>query len=87
MSLLTVEPSAARQPIPAAWPSDPQRLLLHDLSWQAYRAIGEALAERAVRLTFDRGRLEFMTLSPEHERWKGLLRRLISHGSGASVDP
>ena len=40
--------------------------------------IGEALQDRAnIRLTYDRGRLEIMTLSHEHERFKYLIGRLI----------
>ncbi|HTU22705.1 MAG TPA: hypothetical protein VMG10_31990, partial [Gemmataceae bacterium] len=39
-----------------------QRLLLHDVSWDSYQAIGNALCNRpALRMTYDRGRLEFMT--------------------------
>ncbi|HXG12910.1 MAG TPA: Uma2 family endonuclease [Gemmataceae bacterium] len=59
-------------------PAEGQRFLLHNVSWQSYRAIGEALRDRpGLHLTYDRGTLEFMTLSPEHERCKVLLRRLI----------
>jgi Uma2 family endonuclease len=57
--------------------SGEQRLLLHNVSWRSYVTIGDALGECHVRLTFDRGNLEFMTLSPEHERYKNLLRCLI----------
>lgn len=55
-----------------------QHLLLHDVDWQAYVAIGEALGERpALRMTYDRGDLEFMTTSREHELYKTRLARLI----------
>jgi Uma2 family endonuclease len=55
-----------------------QHLLLHDVSWAAYVNIADALPDRrGLRLTYDRGRLEFMTVSPEHEHRKGLLRKLI----------
>lgn len=54
-----------------------QRLLLHDVRWDAYLAIGKALQDRPVRMTFDRGRLEFMTTSPEHEIYKKWLTRCI----------
>ena len=57
--------------------SSSQRLLLHDVRWEAYVAIGSALQDRPVRMTFDRGRLEFMTTSPEHEIYKKRLTRCI----------
>jgi Uma2 family endonuclease len=55
-----------------------QRCLLFDVSWQDYLAIGNALRDRpSLRLTFDRGTLEIMTTSTEHEKYKARLARLI----------
>lgn len=55
-----------------------QRLELAGVTWQAYLAIGQALADRpALRLTFDRGLLEFMTTSPQHEVYKKWLGRFV----------
>jgi Uma2 family endonuclease len=55
-----------------------QRVVLDNVDWPAYEMIGEALRDRPnVRLTYDRGRLEIMTISGEHERLKYLLGRLI----------
>jgi len=55
-----------------------QRLLLSDISWLNYLAIGNALLDRpGLRLTYDRGRLEFMTTSPKHEIYKKWLSRFI----------
>lgn len=54
-----------------------QRFVLHDLDWTGYRAIAESLSEHHVRLTYDRGNLELMTLSHEHEHWNELLGRFI----------
>ncbi len=55
-----------------------QRLLLHDVSWDSYMAIGAALCDRpGLRMTYDRGELEFMTTSPQHEMYKRLFGRLI----------
>ena len=55
-----------------------QSVVLHDIDWRAYRRIGRVLADRpALRLTYDRGVLEIMTTSPEHERLKHFLRRLL----------
>jgi Uma2 family endonuclease len=59
-------------------PKTEQRLLLPDVSWEAYEMIGAALKDRpAVRLTYDRGNLEIMTTSPEHEKLKKRLGRLV----------
>src|SRR5438874_7623794 len=45
-----------------------QRLVLYGVSWPEYGRVLRALAERpGVRLTYDRGTLELMTLSLEHE--------------------
>jgi len=54
-----------------------QRFVLSGINWRAYVTFGDLLDERHVRVTFDRGELEFMTLSPEHERAKKLLARLL----------
>jgi Uma2 family endonuclease len=48
--------------------SPEQRLLLYGVSWQEYSRTLRAFAERpALRVTYDRGVLELMTLSLEHE--------------------
>src|SRR5438132_14399895 len=45
-----------------------QRLVFSGVSWPEYRRMLRAFAERpSVRLTYDRGTLELMTLSLEHE--------------------
>lgn len=55
-----------------------QKLLLHNVSWESYIAIGNALSERGnLHLTYDEGRLEIMSLSQVHEMLKFLLCRLI----------
>lgn len=59
-------------------PPRPQGYLqLDDISWQLYDILQDGLGERHLRITFDRGKLEIMTLSPEHERIKHSLRRLV----------
>ena len=75
MSVIATLPKSEVQPQLA---SGEQRLLLDEVSWDAYLQIGEALRDRpALRMTYDRGRLEFMTTSPEHEKLKRRLARLI----------
>ncbi len=55
-----------------------QYLLLYDVNWDDYRTF-ERIADRQPggRLTFDQGRLEFMTLSFLHEQLKTLIDRLL----------
>lgn len=56
-----------------------QRMVLHGVDWRGYQAIGRALADRpGLRITYDRGVLEIMTTSPDHERFKRFLDRLIT---------
>jgi Uma2 family endonuclease len=77
--------SAARiiKPAPAqrskTRPIEPgQILVLHDISWDAYEQIGEAVRDRsAIRLTYDQGTLEIMTTSARHERHKTVLGMLV----------
>jgi Uma2 family endonuclease len=54
-----------------------QRLVLRGVAWEEYRSIAGALSGRHVRLTFDRGTLEFMTISPLHGHLSRLLARMI----------
>jgi Uma2 family endonuclease len=55
-----------------------QSLLLDNIDWSTYTRLLRIFGKRpAVHLTYDRGMLEIRTLSPEHERLKHLLRRLI----------
>jgi Uma2 family endonuclease len=64
-------------PAPTAWTSDTQRLLLHDVTWRDYDTLLHALEGHHLRTTYDRGSLEIITLSPEHEGDKNLVRRFI----------
>lgn len=56
-----------------------QTFLLDHVSWEQYEAIGEALAERpGLYMTYDRGRLEFMTTSQLHEWLKTSVGNFIT---------
>jgi Uma2 family endonuclease len=58
--------------------SRPQRLVLYGEPWETYIRLLQLFDERRhLRITFDRGALEIMTLSPEHEHLKYVIRRLI----------
>jgi Uma2 family endonuclease len=54
-----------------------QRLRLSAISWDTYVTYSDGLGPRHIRVTFDRGEMEVMTLSPKHERNKRLLGRLV----------
>lgn len=59
-----------------------QRLLLHNVPWEAYVAIGDVLADRpAMRLTYDRGNFEIMTTStsPAPTAWTSDAQTLLLH--------
>jgi Uma2 family endonuclease len=62
----TAIPSASRE-----------SFVLEGVSWQLYERLVQELAEQRIYITFDRGRLELMSPSPEHEWWKSLIGRLI----------
>jgi Uma2 family endonuclease len=47
------------------------------VDWGTYRTISDALKGRHLRLTYDRGTLELMTISPLHGKCSRLLGRLI----------
>jgi Uma2 family endonuclease len=52
-------------------------VLLHGVRWSTYVALLEDMGNRHIRLTFDNGDLEIMTVSPRHEWSKKLLGRMI----------
>jgi len=59
-------------PLPAE-----QHLVLSGVTWQTYVRLLRAFDDRHLRITYDRGALELMTLSPQHERLKHLLALLV----------
>ncbi len=65
------------------------RLLLAGVDWQTYDRLLHVFDERRrLRITYDRGALEIMTLSPRHERLKhllGLLVLALAEGFGVQV--
>jgi Uma2 family endonuclease len=54
-----------------------QRLRFSGVSWDEYIKFSDSLPERRVRVTYDRGEMEAMTVSSEHEGDKSLLGRLV----------
>jgi Uma2 family endonuclease len=58
-------------PVPKPGPSARDgRVVLYDMDWPDYEKMLDAIGNRRVRLTYDRGILEIMTLSGVHEWWK-----------------
>jgi Uma2 family endonuclease len=53
------------------------RFVIHDLGWQGYETLLKLIGDRPIRLTYDRGSVEFMTLSQDHEQFGLLLGRII----------
>jgi Uma2 family endonuclease len=54
-----------------------QRLDLTLMPWHAYKMVLQALEGRHLRITYDSGRLEIMTLSHQHEFFAELLGHLV----------
>ncbi|HEV3083847.1 MAG TPA: Uma2 family endonuclease [Gemmataceae bacterium] len=54
-----------------------QRFLIRAIEWQTYRTISEALKGRHLRLTYDQGNLELMTISGTHGNCSRLLGRFV----------
>src|SRR5690349_2537220 len=53
----------------AALPEQPlQQFVLDDISWELYDAILKAIGDRRVFVTYDRGRLELMSPSYQHDK-------------------
>ena len=53
--------------------TDEQRIRISLVPWPAYVAFCDALGEHSVRITFDQGELEFISLSRKHEMEKSRL--------------
>ncbi len=70
--LVEVEDEVISAPLPSS-----QRFRLHAIGWAQYIEIADSLGEAHVRLTYDHGNLELMTLSHGHERFSSLLGRFV----------
>ena len=56
-----------------------QRVVLDNISWELYEGILEAHRDRSLpHFTYDRGRLEIMSPSPEHEQLKDKVTLLVN---------
>ncbi len=52
-------------------------VVLHNISWKMYRRLRRMPENRNIRMTYDRGELEFMSPSAEHEGYASLIGDLI----------
>ncbi len=54
-----------------------ERVLLDEVSWEAYEALLASWEDRPIRLTYDNGSLEIMSPSRNHEKYGRVLGRLV----------
>jgi Uma2 family endonuclease len=58
-------------------PPNEQHFRMSAVSWEGYMHLGQAFAGRHVRMAYDRGELEIMTVSLGHDADKSLLARFV----------
>jgi len=54
-----------------------QIVQLSGISWQTYETLLAEIGDRQIRLTYNRGHLEIMVPSPEHELYKKVMGRFV----------
>ncbi len=54
-----------------------QYLILEDVGWELYESVLKSVGDNAIRVTFDRGRIEIISPRWEHENIARLLGRLV----------
>lgn len=58
-------------------------LTQHGVSWDEYEELLKAVGEASgLRISYDEGRLQIMTLSQRHERYSTLIERIVDRVSG-----
>ncbi len=55
----------------------PDCLLFWNVGWDGYQNLLKQVGDRRVRVTYDRGDVEFMSPLPKHERKKSLLGQFV----------
>jgi Uma2 family endonuclease len=66
------------KPMTATLLAPPNEIInLSGISWKTYETLLEELSDRRLRLTYNRGTLEIMAPSPEHELSKEVLGRFL----------
>lgn len=56
---------------------DPNHVVLHNIRWPTFEALLDDLGDQRGRIAYDRGTLEIMSPSKQHEALKTLIGRLI----------
>ena len=56
---------------------DEGHVVLHGIPWNAYIAFGDAVGERPIRVNYDDGVMEIMTISSDHEAAKERIGGLV----------
>src|SRR5258708_11383668 len=62
---------------PQPRPRGEQRFVIEGVPWKSYMLLREALDVPGLRMTYFKGALELMSPSPEHERIKTMIGRLV----------
>ena len=62
---------------PARQATAEPRIVLRGVGWDVYETLLHRLEGQPIRLTYDRGDLELMSPSPEHEEFGNLLGRMV----------
>ncbi len=72
------------QQLPRTEPDvDGQRFLMCGVDWRTYEKFLDAIGDRHIRVTYDRGEMELMSPSPEHEQSAetiGFFVRMLAYG-------
>jgi len=59
-------------------PTEEQRIIIYDVSWEEYEKLSDSFIDSFPRMIYLEGTLEIiMTTSPEHERLKKIIARLL----------
>ncbi len=53
------------------------RFVLYGVGWKGYETLLDLIGDRAIRLTYVRGNVEFMTPSQDHEQFSHLLGQVV----------
>jgi Uma2 family endonuclease len=69
---------ASTSPPRAEHPEAGQRIVLHGVRWEFYETLLAELGDSPIHVTYDRGDLEIMSPSSEHEIYGWLIGRMLS---------
>jgi Uma2 family endonuclease len=69
--------AARSSPPESPLPAGEVRLLLHNVSWEGYVTVRDALDSHGLRMTYCEGELELMSPGRPHEEWKKNIARMV----------